>query len=29
VIITPPKRDDKGAPAKAAPLELKPDTGTQ
>ena len=29
VIITPPKRDEKGAPAKSAPLELKPDTGTQ
>ena len=29
VIITPPKRDEKGAPARSAPLELKPDTGTQ
>ena len=29
VIITPPKRDEKGAPAKSPPLELKPDTGTQ
>ena len=29
VIITPPKRDEKGAPARPAPLELKPDTGTQ
>lgn len=29
VIITPPKRDEKGAPAKSAPLELKPDAGTQ
>ena len=29
VIITPPRRDEKGAPAKAPPLELKPDAGTQ
>jgi lipopolysaccharide export system protein LptA len=29
VIITPPRRDEKGAPAKPAPLELKSDPGTQ
>lgn len=29
VIITPPKRDEKGAPAKSPPLELKQDAGTQ
>ena len=30
VIISPPRRDDKGgAPAKAPPLELKPDAGSQ
>jgi len=29
VIISPPKRDEKGAPAKSPPLELKPDAGSQ
>jgi len=29
VIISPPKRDEKGAPSKSPPLELKPDAGSQ
>lgn len=29
VIISPPRRDEKGAPVKSPPLELKPDAGSQ